>query len=63
MTLSPDDARFRAALARGLRLGGRLALEALGRMKEAVEAYRKAHSLAEWSSEVTARLAALGVTP
>jgi len=89
VTLSPDDARFRAALARGLRLGGRVAdaerearnairiapryyegyaelglsLEALGRVQEAVEAYRKAHSLANWSSEVTARLVALGVTP
>ena len=89
VTLSPDDARFRTALARGLRLASRTAdaerearnairiapkyyegyaelgqaLEAQGRVKEAVEAYRTAHHLADWSSDITARLAALGAKP
>jgi len=89
VTLSPDDARFRTALARGLRLASRAAdaerearnairiapkyyegyaelgqaLEAQGRVKEAVEAYRTAHHLADWSSDITARLTALGAKP
>jgi len=89
VTLAPDDARFRVALARGLRLTNKAAdaerearnairmapkyyegyaelgqaLEAQGRTREALESYRKAHSLADWSSEVNARLAALGATP
>ena len=89
VTLAPDDARFRAALARGHRLAGRNSdaerdarnairiapkyyegyaelgrvLEAEGRTSDAVTAYRTAHQLADWNSEITARLSALGAKP
>ncbi len=36
------------------------ALESLGRSSDALAEYRRAHELADWDSEVNAKLAALG---